>query len=79
MHLCRGNSRSHWYAAGGYVSMAEKLFGGLKVDRVLLEYDDERSGIFGPLRFVPKENLTLSPHCRFASAAEGNLHSEGGL
>jgi len=54
MHLCRGNNRSHWYAEGGYDAIAEKLFGTLEVDRFLLEYDDERSGTFEPLRFVPK-------------------------
>jgi 5-methyltetrahydropteroyltriglutamate--homocysteine methyltransferase len=54
IHLCRGNNRSHWYAEGGYDAIAEKLFGTLEVDRFLLEYDDERSGAFEPLRFVPK-------------------------
>jgi 5-methyltetrahydropteroyltriglutamate--homocysteine methyltransferase len=54
IHLCRGNNRSHWYAEGGYDAIAEKLFGTMDVDRFLLEYDDERSGTFEPLRFVPK-------------------------
>jgi 5-methyltetrahydropteroyltriglutamate--homocysteine methyltransferase len=54
IHLCRGNNRSHWYAEGGYDPIAEKLFGTLRVDRFLLEYDDERSGTFEPLRFVPR-------------------------
>jgi 5-methyltetrahydropteroyltriglutamate--homocysteine methyltransferase len=111
IHLCRGNNRSHWYAEGGYDAIAEKLFGTLDVDRFLLEYDDERSGTFEPLRFVPKgktvvlglvsskvprmedpaqlakrieeasrylplENLALSPQCGFASTAEGNLITE---
>ncbi|HTD33220.1 MAG TPA: hypothetical protein VK665_06150, partial [Candidatus Elarobacter sp.] len=49
-----GNNRSQWYAAGGYDAIAEKLFTQLEVDRFLLEYDDERSGTFEPLRFVPK-------------------------
>jgi 5-methyltetrahydropteroyltriglutamate--homocysteine methyltransferase len=53
MHLCRGNNRSHWYAEGGYDAIADKLFSGINVDRFLLEYDDERSGTFAPLRFVP--------------------------
>jgi 5-methyltetrahydropteroyltriglutamate--homocysteine methyltransferase len=53
IHLCRGNNRSQWYAAGGYDAIAEKLFNELEVDRFLLEYDDERSGTFEPLRFVP--------------------------
>ncbi|MGH2372791.1 MAG: cobalamin-independent methionine synthase II family protein, partial [bacterium] len=54
MHLCRGNNRSQWYAEGGYDPIAEKLFSTLQVDRFLLEYDDERSGTFEPLRFVPR-------------------------
>jgi 5-methyltetrahydropteroyltriglutamate--homocysteine methyltransferase len=54
IHLCRGNNRSHWYAEGGYDAIAERLFHELDVDRFLLEYDDERSGSFEPLRFVPK-------------------------
>lgn len=54
IHLCRGNNRSHWYAEGGYDAIAEHLFGTLAADRFLLEYDDERSGSFEPLRFIPK-------------------------
>jgi methionine synthase II (cobalamin-independent) len=54
IHLCRGNNRSHWYAQGGYDAIAEKLFTTMKVDRFLLEYDDDRSGTFEPLRFVPR-------------------------
>jgi len=111
IHLCRGNNRSHWYAEGGYDEIAERLFHELAVDRFLLEYDDERSGTFEPLRFVPKgktvvlglvsskrpalerkqdliarikqaakfvplENLAVSPQCGFASTMEGNLLTE---
>jgi 5-methyltetrahydropteroyltriglutamate--homocysteine methyltransferase len=54
IHLCRGNNRSHWYAEGGYDAIAERLFNDLAVDRFLLEYDDERSGSFEPLKYVPK-------------------------
>jgi 5-methyltetrahydropteroyltriglutamate--homocysteine methyltransferase len=53
MHLCRGNNRSHWYAEGGYDAIAEQLFETMQVDRFLLEYDDERSGTFEALRFIP--------------------------
>jgi 5-methyltetrahydropteroyltriglutamate--homocysteine methyltransferase len=53
IHLCRGNNRSQWYAEGGYDAIAEKLFGQLKVDAFLLEYESERSGNFEPLRLVP--------------------------
>jgi len=52
-HLCRGNFRSSWAAEGGYDFVAEALFGRLDVDGFFLEYDDERSGDFSPLRFVP--------------------------
>ena len=52
-HLCRGNYRSSWRAEGGYDYVAEALFGDLEVDGFFLEYDDERSGGFEPLRFVP--------------------------
>ena len=107
IHLCRGNNRSKWYAEGGYDAIAEKMFNTLDVDRFLLEYEDERSGSFEPLRFVPKgktvvlglisskvprledrtqlmrrideaskyvpiENLAISPQCGFASVMEGN-------
>jgi 5-methyltetrahydropteroyltriglutamate--homocysteine methyltransferase len=53
-HMCRGNFRSSWAAEGGYDFVAEALFGELGVDGFFLEYDDERSGSFEPLRFVPK-------------------------
>ena len=53
VHLCRGNYRSSWDAEGGYEPVAEVLFNELDVDGYLLEYDDERSGDFAPLRFVP--------------------------
>jgi 5-methyltetrahydropteroyltriglutamate--homocysteine methyltransferase len=59
IHLCRGNNRSQWYAEGGYDPIAEKLFGELEVDRFLLEYDDERSGTFEPLRFVPPDKTVV--------------------
>jgi 5-methyltetrahydropteroyltriglutamate--homocysteine methyltransferase len=52
-HLCRGNYRSSWTAEGGYDFVAEALFGDLDVDGFFLEFDDERSGGFEPLRFVP--------------------------
>ena len=59
IHLCRGNNRSHWYAEGGYDSIAEKLFTTMNVDRFLLEYDDARSGSFEPLRFVPRNKTVV--------------------
>jgi 5-methyltetrahydropteroyltriglutamate--homocysteine methyltransferase len=53
-HLCRGNNQSMWAAEGGYDFVAEALFNDLEVDAYFLEYDDQRSGTFEPLRFVPK-------------------------
>jgi 5-methyltetrahydropteroyltriglutamate--homocysteine methyltransferase len=106
-HLCRGNFRSSWAAEGGYDFVAEALFNELAVDGFFLEYDDERSGDFAPLRFVPPgkqvvlglvttkrprlerkdalkrrieeasryvplDQLCLSPQCGFSSTVEGN-------
>ena len=53
-HMCRGNNQSMWAAEGGYDFVAEALFGGLDVDGFFCEWDDERSGGFEPLRYVPK-------------------------
>ena len=58
-HLCRGNFRSSWVASGGYDFVAEALFSELAVDGFFLEYDDERSGGFEPLRFVPKGKMVV--------------------
>ena len=107
VHLCRGNFKSAWAAEGGYEPVAEVLFNELNVDGYFLEYDDERSGGFAPLRFVPKakrvvlglvssklpqleskdslrkrideaaryvplDQLCLSPQCGFSSTVHGN-------
>ncbi|MSP90077.1 MAG: 5-methyltetrahydropteroyltriglutamate--homocysteine S-methyltransferase [Alphaproteobacteria bacterium] len=107
MHLCRGNFQSAWVAEGGYDPVAEVLFNEIAVDGYFLEYDDDRSGGFEPLRFVPKgkivvlglittklpqlevkdelkrridqaarfvplDQLALSPQCGFSSTVEGN-------
>ncbi len=53
-HMCRGNFRSSWAASGSYDFVAEALFGELEVDGFFMEWDDERSGGFEPLRLVPK-------------------------
>ena len=53
-HLCRGNFKSAWVAQGSYEPVAEILLNELKIDAFFLEYDDERSGDFAPLRFLPK-------------------------
>ncbi len=54
VHLCRGNFKSAWVAQGGYEPVAEILLNEMKIDGFFLEYDDERSGDFAPLRFTPK-------------------------
>ncbi len=107
VHLCRGNFQSTWFAQGGYEPVAEVLFNELNVDAYFLEYDDERSGDFSPLRLLPKnktvvlgvvtskrgeledknfvinrikeaakymplENMCLSPQCGFSSTVHGN-------
>ena len=59
IHLCRGNYRSTWFAQGGYEPVAEVLFNELDVDAYFLEYDDERSGDFAPLRFVPPHKTVV--------------------
>lgn len=53
-HLCRGNFKSSWVASGGYDFVADALFNQLNVDGYFLEFDDERSGGFEPLRLLPK-------------------------
>ncbi|AVQ98049.1 5-methyltetrahydropteroyltriglutamate--homocysteine methyltransferase [Oceanobacillus iheyensis] len=52
-HLCRGNYRSNWAFEGSYDLIASTLFAKEKVDGFFLEYDDERSGDFKPLKHIP--------------------------
>jgi methionine synthase II (cobalamin-independent) len=59
VHMCRGNYQSAWFSSGGYDFVAEAVFGGLRADGLFLEYDDERSGSFEPLRFVPKDQVVV--------------------
>lgn len=107
IHLCRGNFKSTHAASGNYEPVAEALLSEMHVDTYFLEYDDERSGDFRPLRFLPKgklvvlglvttkfgameskddlkrrideaakyvplEQLALSPQCGFSSTVHGN-------
>src|SRR6266436_7753189 len=58
-HMCRGNFRSAWAASGGYDFVAEALFSELNVDGFFCEWDDERSGGFEPLRFVPAGKMVV--------------------
>jgi 5-methyltetrahydropteroyltriglutamate--homocysteine methyltransferase len=54
MHVCRGNFRSTFIASGGYERIAALLFNKVNVDGYFLEWDNDRSGGFEPLRFLPK-------------------------
>jgi 5-methyltetrahydropteroyltriglutamate--homocysteine methyltransferase len=58
-HLCRGNQLSRWLVSGGYDAIAAPVFGKVHADRLLLEYDDERSGTFDPLRLVPAGKVVV--------------------
>jgi 5-methyltetrahydropteroyltriglutamate--homocysteine methyltransferase len=59
MHLCRGNYRSQWFASGGYEPIAQVLFEKVNVDVFFLEFDDERSGDFSPLRYLPENKIAV--------------------
>jgi 5-methyltetrahydropteroyltriglutamate--homocysteine methyltransferase len=59
MHLCRGNQASRWLVSGGYDWLAKRLFPKVRAQRLLLEYDDERSGDFEPLREVPDDKVVV--------------------
>ena len=58
-HLCRGNQASRWLVSGGYEWLAERIFPAVRADRLLLEYDDERSGGFEPLAAVPEDKVVV--------------------
>ncbi len=59
MHLCRGNFKSTHAAAGNYEPVAEALLAEMKLDAYFMEYDDDRSGDFRPLRFLPKGKIVV--------------------
>jgi 5-methyltetrahydropteroyltriglutamate--homocysteine methyltransferase len=59
MHLCRGNFKSTHAAAGNYEPVAEALLSEMKLDAFFLEYDDERSGDFRPLRFLSRDKVVV--------------------
>ncbi len=56
-HLCRGNQGSRWLTSGGYERIARTVFRRVRAQRLLLEYDDARSGSFEPLKEVPEDKL----------------------
>ncbi len=60
VHICKGNYDSHWISAGGYESIADRLFPRLQnYDRILLEYENERSGSFEPLKALPADKVVV--------------------
>ncbi|HZB29242.1 MAG TPA: 5-methyltetrahydropteroyltriglutamate--homocysteine S-methyltransferase [Streptosporangiaceae bacterium] len=75
-HMCRGNFQSSWVAAGGYDFVAEALFGELAVDGFFCEWDDDRSGGFEPLRFVPKGKMVV---LGLVTTKRGELESKDDL
>jgi 5-methyltetrahydropteroyltriglutamate--homocysteine methyltransferase len=59
LHICRGNDASRYMAKGSYAALAKEIFPRVHVQRLLLEYDDERSGDFEPLREVPEDKVVV--------------------
>jgi 5-methyltetrahydropteroyltriglutamate--homocysteine methyltransferase len=59
IHICRGNHKSMFYASGGYDRIAAHVFRHTRFHRFLLEYDDERSGTFEPLRHIPDDRVVV--------------------
>src|SRR5699024_1605024 len=59
MHICRGNFRSTYITSGGYEAISDAIFADLEVDGLFLEFDDERSGDFTPLKHFRRDNLTI--------------------
>jgi 5-methyltetrahydropteroyltriglutamate--homocysteine methyltransferase len=59
IHLCRGNQESRWLVEGDYEPIARPIFKRIGATRLLLEYDDDRSGSFAPLRHVPDDKTVV--------------------
>lgn len=59
IHICRGNFKSSWLYQGGYDPIAEELFTRVNVDGFFLEFDDERSGDFSPLKYIKNQKVVL--------------------
>ncbi len=76
LHICRGNRASMWHREGSYDAIAELLFGGLRFDRLLLEYDTERAGGFEPLRYVPESTMVV---LGLITTKSGRLETVDGL
>jgi len=76
MHLCRGNFRSTFIASGGYEPIADTLFNTMPVDGYFMEWDNERSGGFEPLRFLPKGKKVI---LGLVTSKSGTLESKDDL
>ncbi|MFQ6012833.1 MAG: cobalamin-independent methionine synthase II family protein [Thermoplasmata archaeon] len=59
LHICRGNDASRYMAKGSYAALAKEIFPRVHAQRLLLEYDDERSGDFAPLAEVPEDKVVV--------------------
>jgi methionine synthase II (cobalamin-independent) len=59
LHLCRGNQGSRWLVSGDYGPIAKPIFQHTAAHRLLLEYDDARSGGFEPLQHVPDDKMVV--------------------
>jgi 5-methyltetrahydropteroyltriglutamate--homocysteine methyltransferase len=59
LHVCRGNAAGRWHSSGGYGTIAAQLFPRLGVDALLLEYDTDRAGDFGPLAHIPSGTVAV--------------------
>lgn len=59
IHICRGNFKSSWLYQGAYEPIAKELFSRVNVDAFFLEFDNERSGDFKPLRFIKDQHVVL--------------------
>ena len=59
LHLCRGNQASRWLVSGDYEAIAVPIFQRSAAHRLLLEYDDARSGGFEPLQHVPDDKMVV--------------------
>lgn len=85
-HLCRGNQASRWLVAGGYDWLAERLFGRIRAQRLLLEYDDARSGGFEPLAHVADDAIcvlglvtTKTPRRETVAELAGRIREAAGV
>jgi len=58
-HFCKGNFQSKWLYNGSYETIAKRLLSIKEFAGFFLEFDDERSGSFDPLRFIGNQKIVL--------------------